>query len=83
MPEIYSVPLQKMVEDNGYTYIHCPQEAARLSISSREVNRPGLILAGFPEHFDPTRVQFLGYTEMDYIDSRRDDVRTARLEDFL
>ena len=67
MPETYSVSLNKLAQDNGYTFVHCPQEAESISISSREVNRPGLVLAGYTEHFDSARVQFLGFSEMDYL----------------
>jgi len=83
MPDAYTVPLAKLVEDNGFEYIHCPREAALISIGSREVNRPALVLAGYPEHFDAGRVQFLGYTELDYLASLPEDLRTQRVEGFL
>jgi HPr kinase/phosphorylase len=75
--------LAKLVKDNGFAFLHCPREAAQISIFSREVNRPGLVLAGFPEHFDPTRVQYIGLTEMAYLNSLTEDVYGARLEAFF
>ncbi|MDR0531495.1 MAG: HPr(Ser) kinase/phosphatase [Oscillospiraceae bacterium] len=82
MPETYTVPLQKLADDNGYTFVHFPQ-GAQHSVSSRDVNRPGLVLAGFLEHFDASRVQFLGFAEMDYLANLRDEVRARRLEDYF
>ena len=83
MPDAYTVPLAKLVEDNGFEYIHCPREAALLSIGSKEVNRPALVLAGYPEHFDPGRVQFLGLTELDYLSGLSEELRTRRLRGFF
>ena len=83
MPETYTVALNKLAQDNGYSCVFCPREAANLSVSSKEVNRPGLVLAGYTEHFDASRVQFLGFSEMDYIANLRDDLRALRLEGFL
>jgi len=83
MPDAYTVPLAKLIEDNGFECIHCPREAALISIGSREVNRPALVLAGYTEHFDATRVQFLGLTELDYLAELPGDERARRLEGFM
>jgi len=83
MPETYSVSLNKLAQDNGYTFVHCPQEAESISVSSREVNRPGLVLAGYTEHFDSARVQFLGFSEMDYLTQLAEDTRKRRLKAYL
>jgi len=83
LPESYTVTLNKLARDNGYVFVYCPQEAARISVSSKEVNRPGLVLAGFTEHFDSTRVQFLGFSEMDYLAHLNEDLRARRLDEYL
>lgn len=41
-------------------------------ITTSEVNRPGLELAGFFEHFTPERIQVLGNVETSYLKSRPD-----------
>jgi len=76
----FTISLTKLVEDNGYEYIHCPSKAAQVSISSKEVARPSLVLAGFPEHFDASRVQFFGYAELEYLSTLREDRQETRLE---
>ncbi|MCL2195116.1 MAG: HPr(Ser) kinase/phosphatase [Oscillospiraceae bacterium] len=83
MPADYAVPLAKLVEDNGYTYIHQPSTAAQISVTSRDIDRPSLVLAGFSQHFDARRVQFLGYSELDYLNSLSDDMQLQRLRDFF
>lgn len=42
---------------------------ARLPITTSDVNRPGLALAGFTENFLYERIQILGETEMLYLDT--------------
>jgi HPr kinase/phosphorylase len=83
MPDTYTVPLAKIVKDNGYEVVHSPRETARISVSSREVNRPGLILAGFTELFDAGRVQFFGYTELVYLESLPEAERERHLTEFM
>ena len=83
MPETYTVSLNKLAQDNGYAFVYCPREAANISVSSKEINRPGLVLAGYTEHFDSTRVQFMGFSEMDYIANLHEGSRALRLEEYL
>ena len=40
-------------------------DTAILSIT--DVNRPGLLLAGYDDYFDRTRIQILGNAEMGYL----------------
>jgi len=80
MPAAYTVPLAKLVEDNGFEYIHCPAKAAQVSICSKEVGRPSLALAGFTERFDAARVQFFGYAELDFLSSLSEELQARRLE---
>ena len=44
------------------------------------VNRPGLALTGFYEHFAWERIQLIGNAEMAYLDSLSDKVRRERLK---
>lgn len=49
----------------------------KMHISTYHVNRPGLQLAGFFEHFSPERVQVIGEQEMSYL--RLMDEETRRI----
>jgi HPr kinase/phosphorylase len=75
----YSVSLAKVIRENGFETIYLPADPASIFISSQEVNRPGLILSGFEEYFEPARVQFLGLMEMKFLSTLS---REKRLESF-
>ncbi|MCR5484600.1 MAG: HPr(Ser) kinase/phosphatase [Clostridiales bacterium] len=65
----YTVSLKKVIKDRSYETIYCPRDPDELYISSKEVNRPGLIFIGYSEYFDTERVQFLGLKEIGYLKS--------------
>ena len=54
-----------------------------IEISSPEINRPALQLAGYFEHFASERVQSIGYVEYTYLKSLDRDVKLANYEQFL
>ncbi len=76
MPKTYSVSLAKMIKDNGLEILYVPDDPEKLFVSSRDVNRPGLMLAGHDRFFDPKRVQFLGLGEYGYLNSLTDEEKT-------
>ena len=49
------------------------------SITAAEVNRPGLALAGYYEHFAKHRLQVLGLVEMDYLKNISSSEHSKRL----
>ena len=65
----YSVSLEKVVNDLSLQVVYTPKSISDIYITSQDVNRPGLILTGFEDYFDPERIQFLGLTELEYIKS--------------
>ncbi len=65
----YSVSLEKVVNDLSLNVIYTPTDISDIYINSQDVNRPGLILTGFDNYFDPARIQFIGLTELEYIKS--------------
>ncbi len=74
----YSVPLAKIIKDNSYELIYSPKDTKDIYISSKEVGRPGLVLTGYFEYFEPARVQYLGLNELGYISSLdEEDAETA------
>ena len=54
------VDLQKIINEQKLEVVYTPEDPAGLMISSSDVNRPGLALSGFFDHFDPRRIQLLG-----------------------
>ena len=69
MSSKYSVSLAKIISDHSFEVIFTPREASEIYITSQDVNRPGLIFAGYTDYFDPARVQFLGLAEIEYLSS--------------
>lgn len=83
MAQEYSVSLAKLVKNNSLKVLYTPNELEDIFIKSKDVNRPGLILAGYHDFFDPTRIQFFGLTEFGFIDSLTREKRAKCLEHFF
>ncbi|MBR6780084.1 MAG: HPr(Ser) kinase/phosphatase [Clostridia bacterium] len=83
MAKNYSVSLQKLMTDNSLEVISTPKELSLIHIECRDVNRPGLMLAGNDDFFDPARIQFIGLSEHGYLQSLDAEKRHACLEHFM
>lgn len=77
------VNLQKLIDEKGLKIEYTPDDPQKIMIGSTDVNRPGLALSGFFEHFDPKRIQVIGNAEAMFIKKMSEDVRRNRLTDFL
>ncbi len=80
---IYSITLEKLAKELALEEIYMPLPANKIKISNREVNRPGLALAGFLTVFEPSRIQIIGRAEMQYLYEIGKDVADARLDAFF
>lgn len=76
----FEITLSKIIEEFKLETVFLPQSAENIIISSPEVNRPGLQMAGFFDVFDSQRVQILGKTELTYIHQLDEKISAARLE---
>lgn len=79
----YSVSLQKIISDNGYEVLYVPKTPSDIYISSKDILRPGLILSGYEDYFDPERIQVLGLAEIGYLNSLTSSQRRQCLERYL
>ena len=79
----YTVPLQKIVTEQGLTVLHAAADYATRAISTADVNRPGLQLAGFYNYFDPERLQIIGRVESTYLETLTSAQRRERFETFM
>ena len=61
------VDLQKIITEEALQVLYTPDEPSKIMVSSSDVNRPGLALAGFFDHFDHKRIQILGNAESVYL----------------
>ena len=66
--QIYSYKLSKLTEDIGASIVYKASDFEDVLIYTGDVHRPGLQLAGFYDHFEPTRIQLVGHMESGYME---------------
>jgi HPr kinase/phosphorylase len=59
--------------------VYLPKSADDILISTAEINRPGIVLTGYTDYFDPLRIQILGWTELGFLLNMNDDERNKAL----
>ncbi len=77
------VDLQRIITEEALQILYTPDEPSKIMISSSDVNRPGLALAGFFDHFDHKRIQILGNAESVYLQNMSEELRRERLTAFF
>ena len=83
MASKYSVSLKKIIDVHSFSVLYTPCDTADIMINMQEVIRPGLILSGYDDYFDPGRIQFLGLTEIEYMHGMSDELRAERIDFYL
>ena len=80
MEQRYSYQLPQLVEDLKLDIIYSSTDYNDVLIFTGDINRPGLQLAGFFEHFEPTRIQIVGVMESAYMEKQSDEDRQRKWE---
>ncbi|MHC1695050.1 MAG: HPr(Ser) kinase/phosphatase [Eubacteriales bacterium] len=83
MDELYTVAVSELIQEFSLETIYMPEAAGHLSVTTVEVNRPGLQLAGFFDHFEPLRLQLIGKVEHLYLSQMTPEQRAESLEVFF
>lgn len=83
MTEQYTVPLSKVITEFHLETIVLPDLPENIPISCARVNRPGLLLVGFYDHYEQERLQIIGKVENLYLAQMEEEERNRRLEDFF
>ena len=83
MPDIYTVELSKIINEFSLEKIYLPDDPEKILIHLTDVNRPGLQLAGFFDHFEPQRIQIIGKVEYKYLESLSPEERRSSIMSFL
>ena len=78
----YTVSLAKILKDLQFDVLYMPKDPSDILISSLDVHRPGLIIAGFDDFFDSARINFLGKAEVEYINRFHKDERYEKVEKY-
>ena len=83
MKEQYSISLKALINEFSLKEVCLPAPAEEIMITSKEVDRPGLALAGFFDKFEADRIQLIGKAEYRYLESLDAETRNARINKFL
>ena len=83
MPEVYTIPLSKIIHELQLETAFLPKSADDILIQSRDVVRPGMELNGYHEYFDPNRIAVLGRAEMYMLESLKPELRAMALDSYL
>lgn len=67
----FEVKLSKIIEMHNLKTAYLPREAEEIVITTPEVNRPGLELAGFMDYFNKRKIQVMGNAEHAYLSHRQ------------
>ena len=79
----FFVTLEKFIAQLNLEILSVPDDINKIHITSTEVNRPGLLISGFSENFEPTRLQILGKMEFSYLDSLDQGVKMERINNLF
>lgn len=63
--------------------IYAPKELSDIPIYTADVNRPGIMLAGYYQYFDASRIQICGMVEISYLKELPEADRRRHLEKML
>ena len=83
MDELYSVSLSKIIDEFKLETIYLPDLPENIQVTSTGVNRPGLQMVGFYDHYEANRLQIIGKVENLFVEQLPADERHMRLEDFF
>ena len=83
MASKYSVKLKTIVEENNLIPLHTSVDYETRLLTTADINRPALQLAGFYNYFDPSRLQIIGRVESTYLELKNDEERRKCFEDLM
>lgn len=80
----YSVTLSKLIKAYSFEVMYMPDKPeSEIVVRSKDVNRPGLMFAGYEKFFDSERVEFIGLAETSYLQELDEATQRERLELFF
>lgn len=79
MTQNYAVSLETIIEFHKLEVVYLPKPAEEILITTSEINRPGIVLTGYTDYFDPLRIQILGWTELGFMRNMSSEERDKAL----
>ncbi len=83
MEEIYTISLSEVMKECKIEALYLPDAAEKIMVCTPQVNRPGLQLAGFYDHFEKARLEIIGKVEYLYLMQLGDEERKKSLDTFF
>lgn len=78
------MPLSSLIDKMGLWRVAGGHvDLSRIELTTFEVNRPGLQLTGYTEHFNADRLQIIGWTETAYLSGLDATTRAQRLDAYF
>ncbi len=75
--------LETMISDLKLETLFMPRTEKKQVITSADINRPALQIAGYFNHFDSSRIQIFGMVEHDYLVEMDHDTRCRNIDRFF
>lgn len=83
MQETYSVKLSKVIDEFKLESVYLPDLPEKILLTCSRVNRPGLQMVGFYDHYEQERVQIIGKVEHLFLNTLSEEERSVRIEEFF
>ena len=79
----FTIGLSKIISEFSLEVLNMPESGVEIMISSSEVNRPGLHMAGYFEFFDAERIQIIGKSEESFLKRFTEEKAEQRLRELF
>lgn len=79
----FSVSLKKVVDEFSLKELYPIKNLEEIMVTTADVNRPGLQMAGYYEFFDATRIQIIGKSEHCFLERFTPEKAVDRMKDFF
>ncbi len=76
----FKISLEKISKQLHFDVVYSPCDLKDIFICTADLNRPGLLLAGYDQFFESSRMQVLGNAETGYLKTLSEEKRKTRLE---
>ncbi len=74
------IQLSALMHEFNLEALHTSDDIDKIIIDSDDINRPGLQLTGYFDHFDPKNLQIIGRTESAFLESFTEERRREAFE---
>lgn len=79
----YTVSLKRIIDEFSLETMFLPDGGLDAVVSTTEINRPGLQMAGYYEYYDEKRIQIFGLSEISFLKRFTEEKARERLHEFF